>query len=253
MAHLASTSITSTGPPDTAPPLALRVASVVALTMTPVTVVTFALALMAGADDTPYPFTSDVIAAQWPGDYLWMYPAMLLMLLFVVVVAAVHEYAPADRKIFSLVGVCLAIIAAGVLLITYFIQVTVMQPSLEKGQLDGWAMLTMYNPNGVFIALEESGYLLMSLALAVLAPVFIHKNRVERTIRWLFVACFVAAVGALVAVSVTRGIDRGVLFEVSVISVVWSTLIVAGPLVAVVLRRQPAESARAVLVTEDRA
>ena len=102
MAHLASTSITSTGPPDRAPPLALRVGSVVALTMTAVTVATFALAFMAGPDDTPYPFTSDVIAAQWPGDYLWMYPAMLLMLLFVVVIASVHEYAPAARKIFSL-------------------------------------------------------------------------------------------------------------------------------------------------------
>ena len=144
--------------------------------MPAVTVVTFPLALMAGPDDTPYPFTSDVIAAQWPGDYLWMYPAMLLMLVFVVVLAAVHEYAPADRKIFSLVSVCLASIAAAVLLITYFIQVKVMQPSLEMGQLDGWPMLTMYNPNGVFIALEELGYLLMSLALAVLAPVFMHKQ-----------------------------------------------------------------------------
>ncbi len=240
MARQASTPTTSTGSPDTAPPLALRVGSVVALTMTAVTVVTFALALMAGPDDTPYPFTSDAIAAQWPGDYLWMYPAMLLMLLFVVVIAAVHEYAPAARKVFSLVGLCLAVIAAAVLLITYFIQVTVMQPSLEKGQLDGWAMLTMYNPNGVFIALEELGYLLMSLALAVLAPVFVRRNRVERTIRWLVVSCFAGAVGALVAVSATRGIDRGVLFEVSVISVVWLTLIVVGPLVAVVLRREPA-------------
>ncbi len=237
MALLASTSTTSTGPPPTASPVALRIGSMVALTMTAVTVVTFALALMAGSDDTPYPFTSDVIAAQWPGDYLWMYPAMLLMLLFVVVIAAVHEYAPADRRIFSLVGLCLAVIAAAVLLITYFIQVTVMQPSLEKGQLDGWAMLTMYNPNGVFIALEELGFLLMSLALAVLAPVFRHKNKVERAIRWLFVACFAVAVGALVAVSATRGIDRGVFYEISVISVVWLTLIVAGPLVAVVLRR----------------
>ncbi|WP_299443854.1 hypothetical protein [uncultured Phycicoccus sp.] len=251
MAHLAPTSTTSTGLPDTASPLALRIGSVVALTMTAVTVGTFALALMAGADDSPYPFTSDVIAAQWPGDYLWMYPAMLLMLLFVVVIAAVHEYAPADRKIFSLVGVCLAVIAAAVLLITYFIQVTVMQPSLEKGQLDGWAMLTMYNPNGVFIALEELGFLLMSLALAVLAPVFRQRNKVERTIRWLFVACFALAVGALAAVSATRGIDRGVFFEISVISIVWSTLIVAGPLLAVVLRREPAESTSASPVTED--
>ena len=216
---------------------ALRAGSVIALTMSGLTLGTWALAMTALPDDVPYPFTADVIAAQWPGDYLWMYPAMVLMLLFIAFVASVHEYAPATRKIFSLVGLCLAVIAAAVLLVTYFIQVTVMQPSLEKGQLDGWAMLTMYNPNGVFIALEELGYLLMSLALACLAPVFMQRNRVERTIRWLLVLSLAAAVASLVGVSAARGIDRGYVFEILVISIVWLTMIVAGPLVAVVLRR----------------
>ena len=76
---------------------------------------------------------------------------MVLMLLFVALVAAVHEDSPPTRKIRSLVGLCLAVVAAGVLLIDYVIQVTVMQPSLGKGQLDGWTMLTQYNPNGAFI------------------------------------------------------------------------------------------------------
>ncbi len=240
-------------PDRTGPRLALRVGYLVALMMTGVTVVSFALALTAVPNDVPYPFSSDVIADQWPVDYLWMYPAMLLMLLFIAFIASVHEYAPPTRKIFSLLGLCLAIIAAAVLLITYFIQVTVLQPSLEKGQLDGWAILTMYNPNGVFVALEELGYLLMSLALAVLAPVFMQRNKVERTIRWLFVLSFATAVGALVAVSVARGVDRGDLFEIIVISIVWLTLIVAGPLVAVVLRRAVVQSPLAGLLTEDRA
>ncbi len=188
-------------------------------------------------DDVPYPFTSDVVAAQWPGDYLWMYPAMLLMLVFVAFAASVHEYAPSTRKTFSLLGLCFACVAAAVLLIDYFIQVTVMPLSLEKGQLDGWAMLTMYNPNGVFLALEELGFLLMSLTLALLAPVFTGKNRLERTIRWLFLLSFAAVVGALAAVSWVYGTDRRDAFEIIVISIVWLTLIVAGPLVAAVLRR----------------
>jgi uncharacterized BrkB/YihY/UPF0761 family membrane protein len=121
----------------TGPRHALRAGSVVALTMSGLTLGTFALAMTALPNHVPYPFTSDVIAAQWPGDYLWMYPAMLLMLLFIAFIASVHEYAPPTRKIFSLLGLCLAVIAAAVLLVTYFIQVTVMQPSLEKGQLDG--------------------------------------------------------------------------------------------------------------------
>jgi hypothetical protein len=216
---------------------AVSAGSVIALTMSGLALGTWALAMTALPNDVPYPFTADVIAAQWPGDYLWMYPAMVLMLLFIAFIASVHEYAAPSRKIFSLVGLCLAIIAAAVLLITYFIQVTVMQPSLEKSQLDGWAMLTMYNPNGVFIALEELGYLLMSLALVCLAPVFTQRNRVERTIRWLLVLGLATALAALGGVSAVRGIDRGYVFEVFVISIVWLTLIVAGPLVAVVFRR----------------
>jgi len=49
---------------------ALRLGSMVALAMAGVTVVTFALALTALPNDVPHPFTSDVIADQWPGDYL---------------------------------------------------------------------------------------------------------------------------------------------------------------------------------------
>jgi hypothetical protein len=88
----------------------------------------------------------------------------------------------AAQKVYSLLGLCVAVLAAAVLLANYFIQVTVMQPSLEKGQLDGWAILTQYNPNGVFIALEEIGYVLMSLALLCLAPVFTLRNRAELAI-----------------------------------------------------------------------
>ncbi|MGD8201078.1 hypothetical protein ACQE98_10485 [Ornithinimicrobium sp. W1679] len=55
----------------------------VALAMGALTLNTFALALTALPDRVPYPFTDEVIAAQWPGDYLWMYPAIVLMVLFV--------------------------------------------------------------------------------------------------------------------------------------------------------------------------
>jgi lysylphosphatidylglycerol synthetase-like protein (DUF2156 family) len=209
----------------------------IALTTAAVTLIAFVLALTAIPNDVPYPFTSDVIADQWPRDYLWMYPAMLLMILFVALVASIHEYASPDRKIYGRVGLSIAVVAAAVVLIDYYIQVTVMQPSLEKGQLEGWALLSQYNPNGVFIALEELGYMLMSLVFFCLAPVFAQRNRLEQAIRWLFVLSFGATVVALVVVSASHGIDRGDRFEIAVISIVWLTLIVAGPIVAAAFRR----------------
>jgi hypothetical protein len=156
--------------------------------------VSFVLALTAIPNDVPYPFTSAEIARQWPGDYLWMYPAMVLMLLFVALLAVIHEQAPQTRKPASLFSLCVGVVAAAVILIDYFIQVTVMQPSLEKRQYDGWALFTQYNPNGIFIALEELGYLLMTVSLVGLAPVFSAETRLSRAIRWLFVTSFSAAV-----------------------------------------------------------
>lgn len=222
--------------------LALRVGSWVALLMSALTLVTFALAFNAPPpDELAYPFTSELVVGLWPGDYLWMGPAMLLMLVFLAFVTSVHDYAPPSRRFFGRFSLCLALMATVILLSTYFVQVTVMPTSLDKGQLDGWSMLTMYNPNGVFIALEELAYLLMALSLAVLAPVFVGTTGVDRAIRGTVVVGFSAAVIALVGVSVARGADRGWLYEVIVISIVWTTLVVVGPLVAVVLRRAAAQ------------
>ncbi len=213
----------------------------VAIATSVITVVTFALALTALPDVVPYPFTDEVVADQWPGDYVWMYPAMVLMLLVVALVAAVHELAPPGRRVFSRLAFGVAVVAAAVLLIDYYVQVTVLQPSLEKEQLDGWAMLTQYNPNGVFIALEELGYLLMAVTFLCLAPVFARPTGLERAVRWLLLASFAASVISLVTISALQGIDRGDDFEILVISIVWLTLIAAGVLLALVFRRAAGE------------
>ena len=177
----------------------------IAIAVAVLTAATFALALTALPDKVPYPFTDPVIAEQWPGDYLWMYPAMVLMLLFVALVAAIHVCAPPARRVFSLIALCVAVLAAAVLLVDYYLQASVMQTSLEKGQLDGWSLLTQYNPNGVFIALEELGYLLMGVVFLCLAPVFVGTTGVERALRWLLGASFAASVLALVVVSAVEG------------------------------------------------
>ncbi|MGC5585040.1 hypothetical protein [Ornithinimicrobium sp. W1665] len=215
---------------------AARSGARVALATGALTLITFALALTALPDRVPYPFTDEVIAAQWPGDYLWMYPAMVLMVLFVALVATVHERTAPERRVHSLLAVALAAIAAGVLLVDYWVQVTVLPVSLAKGQLDGWSMLTQYNPNGVFLALEELGYVLMSLALLSLVPALPTGTRPARVLRRLFVGSAVAVAVSFAVVTALEGPDRGDTFEILVISLVWLTLLVASPLLALVLR-----------------
>lgn len=209
------------------------------------TVITFGLAVLAvpdagrncRSDCASYPFTGPIVLEQFPLDYLWMFPAMVLILVFVALVAYIHQWASPDRRVYSLIALCFALLSAGVLLVAYFVQVTVVQPSLEKDQLDGLALLTMYNPNGVFLALEELGYLLMSFSLACAGLAFVGGGRAERTIRWVTSVGFAVVVLALVGVSAVYGWDRQDTFEVIVILTVWLVLVVAASQMALVFRR----------------
>ncbi|MDY0020532.1 MAG: hypothetical protein RBT47_11060, partial [Anaerolineae bacterium] len=178
-----------------------------ALLTSVLTLVTFGIAFFTPPISGPscqancitYPFTD--IVARFPRDYIWMYPAMLMMVLFVALMACIHQVAAEPKKLYSRIGLAFAIISAGVLITDYFVQVSVIQPSLVNGETEGIALLTQYNPHGIFIALEELGFLLMSFAFFCIAPVFSGANRVERALRWIFRLSFVLALGALIGFS----------------------------------------------------
>jgi hypothetical protein len=191
-----------------------------------------------------YPYTD--IASRFPRDYWWMFPAMMLTVLFVVLMVVIHQYASRENKVFSQTGLAFALIAAAVLLIVYFVQVTVIQPSLENGETEGIAILTQYNPHGIFIALEELGYLLMSLSFLCMAPVFAGKDLLDRAVRWLFAASFLVMVIALAVIIASYGINREYRFEVAAISIDWIVLIVGGILLSRIFRRAASASNRAI-------
>lgn len=211
--------------------------------MTILTIVSFVIAVLTPPLSGPYavgpsfqyPFIEAV--SRFPRDYYWIYAAMLMIIAFVVTMVCIHEYAARDKKVFSQIGLCFALLAAAILLVDYFLQVSVIQPSLLNGEQDGIAILTQYNPHGIFIALEELGYLLMCLAFFGVAPVFSKPNRLERAIRWLFTAGFVLSLAGLVLISSRYGIYREYRFEVLVISLSWVVLIIAGVLLSIVFRR----------------
>lgn len=182
-----------------------------------------------------YPFLEAL--ERFPRDYYWMYPAMLLIIVYVVLMACIHQYAARDKKVFSQIGLCFALLAAAILMVDYFLQVSVIQPSLLNGEQDGIAILTQYNPHGIFIALEEMGYLLMSLAFFCVAPVFSKPGGVEKAIRWFFIAGFVLSLAGLAVISSRYGIFREYRFEILAISLNWTVLIAAGILLSIVFQR----------------
>ena len=187
-----------------------------------------------------YPYTD--IAAFFPRDYLWMYPALLLTPLFVICMACIHQRAASEKKVFSLIGLAFAMMSAALITLDYFIQLTVIQPSVINGETAGLTLISQYNPHGIFIALEALGYLLMGVAFAFAGLVFAGRDRFERALRWVFSTGSVLAVGGLIALALAYGNRLEYRFEVLGILVDWLVLIVSGALLSVVFRRDSRDS-----------
>lgn len=182
-----------------------------------------------------YPYLNTL--SQYPRDFLWMPLAIMLVLAYVTLMVSIHFYAPGNKKIFSLVGLSFALIAAAILAGDYFIQFSVIPMSLMNNESEGLATLIQYNPHGVFLALEELGYLVMSLSFVCVAPVFANRNRLESAVRWIFVIAFILAIASLAVISINYGLDREDRFEVAIISIDWLVLIVNGVLLSIVFKR----------------
>lgn len=177
-----------------------------------------------------YPYSE--IAGRFPRDYYWMYPAMLMAFSYLILMINIHHFASGGKKLFSSIGVAFAIMATLILSVDYFIQISVIQPSILAGETEGIALLTQFNPHGIFIVLEELGFLLMSISFFALFPVFYGKTNLEKAIKITVIGGFVLAVIAFVLISVKHGINREYRFEVAIISIVWIEVIVLGILLA---------------------
>ena len=188
-----------------------------------------------------YPYTN--VAEFVPRDYLWMYPAILVPLAFVVLMAAIDQHSAAGNKTLSHAGLGFAVMSAALLGADYFIQLAVMQPSLLNGETDGLSLFSQYNPHGIFVALEDFGYLMMSLAFLCAGAALIGRTKTERALRWIFIVGGMGAVAALIVLSLIFGNNLDYRFEVVVLSINWSVLAVTGVLMALLFRKGGGETA----------
>ena len=183
-----------------------------------------------------YPYTA--IAAYIPRDFLWIYPALLPAPLFVMLLSGLHGKAAVDRQRFSRQGLAFGLIAATLLTADYFIQLRVIQPAVLKGEFDGLAPLTQYNPHGVFIALEEAGYLFMGVAFLFAGLAVPVRKGLYRATRRVFVSGFTVVILLFVVFSTAYGMDVEYRFEIAAISVDWTVLMVAGTVLALAYRSE---------------
>ncbi|MEW5870056.1 MAG: hypothetical protein AB1894_12320 [Chloroflexota bacterium] len=230
--------------PDITQRTSLRVGVYSAILTALITLITFGVAITAlpnsgaGCQENCFEYPYLDTLTEYPQDYWWMYLAVIQLLVYVIWLVSIHACTPQPKKIFSQIGLVFGLMAGLILMGDYFVQFSVVPVSLMNGETEGITLLTQYNPHGVFIVLEELGYLLMSLSFLFLAPVFSSKTRLETAVRWIFVAGFALALIALVIVSINYGLERQDRFEVAVISIDWLVLLVNGILIGGVFSAQ---------------
>jgi hypothetical protein len=210
----------------------------ISLITTFLTVITFGIAISTPPLSGPfctgncieYPYTD--IVSRFPRDYYWMFPAILLSFSYLILMVTIYHTAPENKKLFGLLGVVFAGMASLILITDYFIQVSVIQPSLLAGETDGISLLTQFNPHGIFIVLEEIGFTLMIISIFALFPIFNRSSTLEKAIKLTAIIAFVLAVLSFAVVSIVHGILREYRFEVIIISITWIELILVSYLMA---------------------
>lgn len=140
------------------------------------------------------------VASFQPIQMLSLIPSLLLAPTFVVLMVSLHYYASPDKKIWSHLGIAFTLIYAVMASINYILQLTVVRLSIVNKETDGLAMFVMGNPHSIFWALAST-YVFMNLAMLFAAPIF-YGGRLERWIRWLFIANGISAVFSIFGVAV---------------------------------------------------
>jgi len=172
-----------------------------------------------------YPYHE--IISRFPRDYYWMFPAIILSFSYMIMMISVHKTVTPEKSVFSLTGVAFAMISTLILSVDYFVQVSFIQPSLLAGETEGIAMLSQFNPHGLFIILEEMGFITMNISFILFAPALTSSTRLERSLRLTFIIGFILMLLSFTAVVLINGINREYRFEVMIISITWIELIIA--------------------------
>lgn len=172
-----------------------------------------------------YPLTAitsiEAYQAQFsPLQMLPFIPSLSLGPVFVMLALTIYHTAPAEKKVLGQLGLAFAVVCAAILSLHYYIQLTVVQQGLLNGELAGLWQFVTPNPHSFFWTFAALGYGFMGFAVLSLAPIFTDK--VDRAIKWLFVANGFIGIAFLVGnalglfiVNILASFIWGVLFPIA--------------------------------------
>jgi hypothetical protein len=228
---------------DSSTELAARVGFRVSLFTAALTIVCFTIAILTPPRSGPFCTDSCVLYPYgdtvpfFPRDYLWIFPAILLTPLFLILCACAHSWVSPPKRLYSRIALLFAAIAASLVTLDYFLQIEVLQPSLLRGEADGIALISQYNPHGLFIAMEDLGYLMMSVAMLFLGMSFSRTCRLENFVRWLLIGSAVLGFATFLGMSLYFGSHMETRFELAIITISWTALTITSIVLSVLFRR----------------
>jgi hypothetical protein len=203
------------------------------------TIITFGFAIIAIPPAGPYcpsncmdyPFLN--LLKYYPRDYLWIYCSIFQLIGYLIFTGAILFQTDNLKKFYSFLGLCFAVMAVTILISDYFVQFAVVPISVKNNELEGIPILTQYNGHGIFIALEELGYILLSLSMLFVSFIFSIKNRIELSIRLFFTLSFFGTLLSFTFYIIKYGIDRSYRFEVVTITINFLVMIINGILLSI--------------------
>jgi len=121
------------------------------------------------------------------GLYVLLTPSLLLGSSFLALMAAVHQSASEDRKVWSQAAFGFAMIYAALISINYYVQLAWVAPRLASGRVEGMESFLFVPFDSFLYAVDILGYAFMSLATLFAARVFTGEGQ-ERLVRWFLIA-----------------------------------------------------------------
>jgi len=120
-------------------------------------------------------------------DLFWILtPSMFLAFSFLIMMVSVHFYASEEKRIWSQIGMLLAVAYFVFVNIVYFTILTVTMPHTLNGDSASVEILR-YVPKSFMTGIDALGYTSMSLATLFAAPVF-FGTRLKKWIRIFFIS-----------------------------------------------------------------
>jgi len=175
----------------------------------------------------PFQWTniSDFVGYSFTYNQTFKYVAQSMMLVFapafLVLLYAVNDVAPSEKKLLGNIGIGFASLFTVCVCMHYFIQISSVRLSIDKGQLDGLTQFIQSNPTSGIAGINLVGWtLFFSLASFFMAPVF-SGNRLEKVIRMALICngiiCVLGGIGyvfdnvALIFLTLNFGMGGAVL------------------------------------------